>query len=69
MMQDNGKMLGAFTLYRKSALAPLWMDLNVFTTTGFSAALANVFKRIQDDWMTADRVCVMPQRTAVGGHN
>ncbi len=69
MMQDNGKMLGAFTLYRKNASAPLWMDLNVFTTTGFSAALANVFKRIQEDWMTADRVCVMPQRTAVGGHN
>ncbi len=67
MMQKNGKTLGAFTLYRKNTLAPLWMDLNVFTTTGFSVALANVFERIQDEWLTADRVRVMPKRSA-GGH-
>ncbi len=69
MMNDHGKTLGAFTLYRKNALAPLWMDLNVFTTTGFSAALADVFERVQDDWLTADRVQIMPQRAAVGGHD
>jgi hypothetical protein len=69
MPRKNGKALGAFTLYRKTALAPLWIDLNVFTTTGFSVALANVFERIQDDWLTADRMRVMPQRSAAGGHD
>jgi len=68
MTQTNGKTLGAFTLYRKNTLAPLWMDLNVFTTTGFSAALTNVFEQLQDDWLTADRLRVIPQRSAAGGH-
>jgi UDP-GlcNAc:undecaprenyl-phosphate GlcNAc-1-phosphate transferase len=67
MTLTDGKTLGAFTLYRRSTLAPLWIDLNVFTTTGFSGALANVFERIQDDWLTADRVRIMPQRSAAGG--
>jgi len=58
----------AFTLHRKNTLAPLWMDLNVFTTTGFSAALTNVFEQLQDDWLTADRLRVIPQRSAAGGH-
>jgi hypothetical protein len=67
MTLTNGKTFGTFTLYRKNTLAPLWIDLNVFTTTGFSVALANAFERIQDDWLTADRVRVMPQRSAAGG--
>jgi len=67
MTLSNGKPVGTFTLYRKSTLAPLWIDLNAFTTTGFSSALANAFERIQDDWMTADRVRIMPQRSAAAG--
>src|SRR5205807_6924255 len=56
MALRNGKALGTFSLHRKSTPAPLWVDLNVFTTTGFSVALTNVFEKIQDGWLTADSV-------------
>jgi hypothetical protein len=48
MATRKGQPIGSFTVYRKIALAPLWMDLNVFTATGFSPALAQAFARIQD---------------------
>jgi UDP-GlcNAc:undecaprenyl-phosphate GlcNAc-1-phosphate transferase len=51
MATREGQPIGSFTVYRKIALAPLWMDLNVFTAAGFSPALAQAFERIQDRWM------------------
>jgi hypothetical protein len=55
MARKGGRPVGTFTLYRKSTLAPLWMDLNVFTATGFSPALANAFESIQGHWLIAVR--------------
>jgi UDP-GlcNAc:undecaprenyl-phosphate GlcNAc-1-phosphate transferase len=55
MARKNGQVVGTFTLYRRSTLAPLWMDLNVFTATGFSPALAHAFENIQDRWLIARR--------------
>ncbi len=52
-LQSNGHRAGRFTLYRKSTRAPLWMDLNVFTATGFSNELAQAIERIQQDWLAA----------------
>src|SRR5712692_81543 len=42
--------LGSFTLYRKSATSPLWMDLDVLTATEFSSAVASVVEKIQNSW-------------------
>jgi UDP-GlcNAc:undecaprenyl-phosphate GlcNAc-1-phosphate transferase len=49
LMKRNGKRLGGFTLYRKNTESPLWMDLEVFTTTGFSSAVANYVEKL-DFW-------------------
>jgi UDP-GlcNAc:undecaprenyl-phosphate GlcNAc-1-phosphate transferase len=51
-LQSNGHRAGGFTLYRRSARAPLWMDVNVFTA-GFSSELAQVMERLQVDWVAA----------------
>ena len=51
LSKGNGKRLGGFTLYRKNAVSPLWMDLDVFTTTGFSAAVATCVERMQKSWL------------------
>ncbi len=51
LTKRNGKQLGGFTLYRKNAVSPLWMDLDVFTTTGFSAAVAACVERMQKSWL------------------
>jgi UDP-GlcNAc:undecaprenyl-phosphate GlcNAc-1-phosphate transferase len=48
LLKRNGKPLGGFTLYRKNAASPLWMDLEVFTTTGFSGAVAACVEKMQD---------------------
>ena len=50
LMKRNGKRLGGFTLYRKNTELPLWMDLEVFTTTGFSDAVATYVEKMQDSW-------------------
>jgi len=50
LTKRNGKRLGGFTLYRKNTVAPLWMDLEVFTTTGFSRAVAAYVEKIQGSW-------------------
>jgi len=50
LTKRNGKRLGGFTLYRKNTVAPLWMDLEVFTTTGFSKAVAAYVEKIQGSW-------------------
>src|SRR5882762_2026109 len=51
LSKGNGKRLGGFTLYRKNAVSPLWMDLDVFTTTGFSAAVATCVEKMQKTWI------------------
>ncbi len=66
MAKKNGQAVGTFTLYRKSTLAPLWMDLNVFTATGFASALAQAFESIQDRWLIgASKSAQLPSRQLV----
>src|SRR5690348_3024185 len=50
LVKHNRKRLGGFTLYRKDTASPLWMDVEVFTTTGFSSAVASCVERIQMQW-------------------
>jgi hypothetical protein len=50
LMKGNGKQLGGFTLYRKNTASPLWMDLDVFTATEFSSAVAIVVEKMQSSW-------------------
>jgi UDP-GlcNAc:undecaprenyl-phosphate GlcNAc-1-phosphate transferase len=50
LMKQNGERLGGFALYRKNPAASLWMDLDVFTTTGFSRAVAAKVEKMQDCW-------------------
>jgi len=51
LLKRTGKQLGGFTLYRKSTASPLWMDLDVFTTTGFSTAVAACVEKMQKSWL------------------
>jgi UDP-GlcNAc:undecaprenyl-phosphate GlcNAc-1-phosphate transferase len=50
LMKRNGEQLGGFTLYRKNTASPLWMDLDVFTATEFSSAVAIVVEKVQSSW-------------------
>jgi len=50
LMKHNGQQLGGFTLYRKNTASPLWMDLDVFTATAFSSAVAMVVEKMQSSW-------------------
>jgi len=52
--RDN-RRLGSFTLYRKSTVSPLWLDLSVFTTTGFSEAVADKVDHLQNGWPVPER--------------
>ena len=52
--RDN-RRLGSFTLYRRSTVSPLWLDLSVFTTTGFSEAIADKVDHLQNDWPEPER--------------
>ena len=49
---SEGGCLGRFILYRKDTGSPLWMDLELFTTTGFSRAIASSMERIHMHWTT-----------------
>jgi hypothetical protein len=51
LMKRNGKRLGGFTLYRKDTASALWMDLDVFTTAGFSRAVAANIEKMQSFWL------------------
>ncbi|OLC99406.1 MAG: undecaprenyl/decaprenyl-phosphate alpha-N-acetylglucosaminyl 1-phosphate transferase [Acidobacteria bacterium] len=46
LLKRNGKRLGSFTLYRKNLASPLLLDLDVFTATGFSNAIAAVIEEM-----------------------
>ena len=50
LMKRNEKQLGGFTLYRKNTASPLLMDLEIFTTSGFSGAVAASVEKIQGSW-------------------
>ncbi len=50
LMKRNGNQLGGFTLYRWNATSPLWLDLDVLATTGFSSAIAANVERMQGSW-------------------
>jgi hypothetical protein len=50
LTRKNGRRLSAFTLYRKNTTSPLWMDLEVFTTTGFTSAVAASVEKMQRSW-------------------
>jgi UDP-GlcNAc:undecaprenyl-phosphate GlcNAc-1-phosphate transferase len=50
LMKRNGKQLGGFTLYRKNTASPLLMDLEIFTTSGFSGAVAASVEKMQGSW-------------------
>jgi UDP-GlcNAc:undecaprenyl-phosphate GlcNAc-1-phosphate transferase len=71
LTKRNGKSLGGFTLYRKKTVSPLWMDLDVFTTTGFSEAVAACVENIQNAWPAqseeekSQRPIYQPTATAV----
>ncbi len=65
LLKKNGRRLGGFTLYRKSTASPLWMDLDVFTATGFSTALAAVVEKMQDSWFMKSHEEKMPSLKAV----
>lgn len=55
LVNKSGQRVGNFTLFRASAHAPLWIDLSVFTSTGFSGALAGKFEEIQQGQLATDR--------------
>ena len=46
----DGERLGGFTLYRKNASVPLWLDVEIFTVTGFSQAVARVVENMPELW-------------------
>jgi UDP-GlcNAc:undecaprenyl-phosphate GlcNAc-1-phosphate transferase len=48
LMKQNGNQMGGLTLYRRNLASPLWLDLEVLTTTGFSAAIAAIVEQMQD---------------------
>jgi UDP-GlcNAc:undecaprenyl-phosphate GlcNAc-1-phosphate transferase len=50
LLRHDGNRLGGFTLYRKNAASPLWMDPDIFTATGFSRAVAAVVEKRLDSW-------------------
>jgi UDP-GlcNAc:undecaprenyl-phosphate/decaprenyl-phosphate GlcNAc-1-phosphate transferase len=50
LRRRNGERLGAFTLYRKEARAPLRLDVDVFKATGFFDSVADVLERMEDSW-------------------
>jgi hypothetical protein len=46
----NGERLGCFTLYRRDASPPAGLDLEMFSATGFTNAVARVVEKMQDAW-------------------
>ena len=51
LLKRNGNHLGGFTLYRRNAASPLWLDLDVIAVTGFSNAIGAVVEKMQDSWL------------------
>ena len=51
-----GTRVGDFILYRKSAKAPVLLDLEIFTNTGFAEVIADVVERMRDSWFARVRI-------------
>jgi len=51
LVKRNGRRLGAFTLYRKNTTSPLWMDVDLLTTIGFSSAVSASVEKILRSWI------------------
>jgi len=51
LAKRNGKQLGAFTLYRQNTTSPLWMDVDLLTTIGFSSAVSASVEKILRSWI------------------
>jgi len=52
LAKANGERLGSFSIFRQNTSSPLWMDLDIFSATGFPMAIAKVLERMQDSWFT-----------------
>jgi UDP-GlcNAc:undecaprenyl-phosphate GlcNAc-1-phosphate transferase len=50
LQKHDGERLGSLTLYRKDARSPLCVDLDIFTSTGFSGAVARIVEMMGDSW-------------------
>lgn len=50
LTDSSGERLGNFSLYRKDASSPVLLDLEVFTATGFSDAVAEVVQKMRSSW-------------------
>lgn len=50
LMSSKGGRLGRFILYRKNTASPLRMDLELFTATGFSRAVASSIEKMYWHW-------------------
>ena len=60
LQKRNGERLGSLTLYRKDANAPLCVDPDIFTSTGFSSAVAGIVEKRRNSWL------VEPHKQAQG---
>lgn len=60
-LQANRHRAGGVTLFRKTSRAPLLMDLNIFTSTGFSSELTQVIERLHDDWLSDEPKFDLPE--------
>jgi UDP-GlcNAc:undecaprenyl-phosphate GlcNAc-1-phosphate transferase len=50
LQKHNSERLGSLTLYRKDAKSPLSVDLDIFTSTGFSSAVARIVEKKRNSW-------------------
>ncbi len=55
LMKCNGERLGSLALYRKNTATPLLVDLEVFSASGFCAAVAEAVERMKDSWFVKPR--------------
>ena len=60
LQKHNGERLGSLTLYRRDARAPLCVDLDIFTSTGFASAVARIVEKKRNS------LFVGPQKHAPG---
>jgi UDP-GlcNAc:undecaprenyl-phosphate GlcNAc-1-phosphate transferase len=71
--KHNGARLGCLTLYRKDAKTPLCVDMDIFTSTGFSSAVARIVEKMRDSWFVephkkAPGIPVLEATSPVIGH-
>lgn len=67
LVNNRGRRTGNFILYRKDTLTPVWIDLSVFTSTGFSIAVAEKMEEIHDIWLSQEHKSSEPFFAAAAG--